>query len=148
MSYTNLNYHIVFSTKRNRPFLNQEIIPRLQTYLGGIVRKLNGKLLAANGPEDHLHLLVSLSPKLSLVDILRNIKANSSKWIHQTYPHLNEFAWQDGYSAFTVSQSGIDSVTQYIANQVEHHQKTSYQDELVTLLKRHQIDYDKRYLVL
>jgi len=122
-------------------------MPRLQKYLGGIVRELNAKLLAANSPQDHLHLLLLLSPKIALADILRNIKANSSKWIHQTYSHLNDFIWQDGYSAFSVSQSGIDSVMQYIANQVEHHKKTSYQEELVALLKRHQIDYDERYIV-
>lgn len=117
---------------------------RLQKYLGGIVRELEGKLLAANGPDDHIHLLLLLSPKKSLIDILRNVKANSSKWIHQTYPHLKNFAWQDGYSAFTVSQSSLNSVIHYIENQVDHHQKMDYHEELIALLKRHQIDYDQR----
>ena len=121
-------------------------MPRLCQYLGGITREMSGQLIAANGPADHIHLATILSPKSALMDFVRTIKTNTSRWIHQTFPQLQDFAWQDGYSAFTVSHSGIAQVMDYIKKQNEHHQKMSFQDELVSLLKRHEIEYDERYI--
>ena len=145
-SYTNLLYHIVFSTKERAPSINNEIRPRLLAYLGGIARELNATLLAAGGTEDHVHLLLSLSSSLSVADALRVLKTNSSRWVHQKWPSQRRFAWQSGYGAFSVSQSVIDDVRRYIANQEEHHRRMTFQEEFIALLKRHGIEFDKRYL--
>ena len=147
MSYTSLQYHIVFSTKNNRTFLDEKLLPRLCQYLGGFIRELDGQLLAANGPEDHIHIAVIITPKIAIMDFVRDIKANTSRWIHQTFDNLQDFAWQDGYSAFTVSQSGMKQVTQYICNQNEHHKRMTFREEIIALYKRHNIKYDENYIV-
>lgn len=146
MSYVSLHYHIVFSTKQRVLCLNQDIMTELRKYTAGIVRKHEGKLLNLNGPEDHVHLLVQLSPKMALMDIVRHIKGNTSKWLSQTYADLKAFFWQEGYSAFTISQSGLPKVMAYIDNQVDHHRKMSFQEELIALLQKHKIEYDERYV--
>jgi REP element-mobilizing transposase RayT len=146
MSYTNLNYHIVFSTKGRRALLQADVLPRLVKYIGGIARKLDGKLLEANRPDDHLHMATIVYPQKPIADFARDIKANSSKWIHKTFSQLKDFAWQDGYSAFAVSHSAIPKVIEYIRNQQEHHRKMTFQEELIALLKRHEIDFDERYI--
>src|SRR5215472_11308415 len=125
-SYTNLLYHIIFSTKDRRPFITAEYQDRLYEYVGGTVRRLGGISLALNGTEDHLHLLAKLRPILSLADVLRDLKANASGWMHDVFPELEEFSWQRGYGAFTVSQSHVEAVSRYIAGQKEHHRKISF----------------------
>jgi REP element-mobilizing transposase RayT len=95
---------------------------------------------------DHVHLLADISKQQTLADALRDLKANSSGWIHETFPNLSGFAWQTGYGAFTVSYSNADGVKQYIANQAEHHRVRTFQEEFVEFLKRHGIEYDERYL--
>ncbi|MCK5784032.1 MAG: IS200/IS605 family transposase [Desulfobacterales bacterium] len=147
MSYTCLNYHIVFSTKERKPYLNEEQVQAVCQYIGGILRNQKGCLLTANGMPDHLHLAASLHPQTCLSDCLREIKASSSKWIHETYPDLELFSWQDGYSAFSVSYSGVDKVIAYIRNQQEHHRKITFEEELISLLKKHKIDYDLKYVL-
>ncbi len=143
MSYTSLQYHIVFSTKERRPFINAELRGRLIEYIGGIIRGLNGKLLEANGPEDHLHLAVSASAQSGLADLVRK---NSSRWVHETFNNAKDFSWQDGYAAFSVSHSAMPKVIEYIRQQQEHHKQTSFQEELVALLHRHEISFDERYI--
>lgn len=94
---------------------------------------------------DHLHLLVTLPPKIALSDALRDVKANS-KWIHETRPDLLDFSWQDGFAAFTVSQSQVEPVRQYIRDQKTHHGRGNFQTELLELLAKHEVEYDERYL--
>jgi REP element-mobilizing transposase RayT len=146
MSYTNFHTHIVFATKDRRAMLIDKIMERLVPYLGGIIRKLNGTMLAANGPENHLHILATLPPTIAPSDFIRDIKANSSKWIHNTFPEMASFRWQDGYSAFSVSHSITPRVIQYIHKQQEHHKVKSFDEELVVLLKLHEIKFDDRYI--
>ena len=146
MSYTNLKYHIVFSTKRRGRFLSPDIQPRLVKYIGGIVRNLNSILIEANGPEDHLHVVASIHPKLALSDFVRDIKANATRWMRRTFADLKEFGWQDEYSAFTVSQSQLSAVVDYVRRQVEHHKTLTFDEELRTLLRKHGIEFDDRYL--
>ena len=146
MSYTSLNYHIVFSTKERRAHLNEEQVQAVCRYIGGILRNQKGCLMTANGMADHLHLAVSLHPQTCLSDCLREIKASSSRWIHENYADLKLFSWQDGYSAFSVSYSGVDTVLAYIRNQQEHHHKMTFEEELISLLKKHKIDYDPKYV--
>ena len=146
MSYTSLHYHIVFSTKERRPFLDADGNERLNAYFGGMMRNMKAKLHGVNNTADHIHLAVGLHPDTSLSSFIRVVKTNSSKWIHETYESLQTFSWQEGYSAFSVSYSGMDKVIQYIENQQEHHKKLSFEEELVRLLEKHHIDYDPRYV--
>jgi putative transposase len=146
VSYTRLNYHIVFCTKDRRPFILPEVMPRLAEYIGGIIRETEGSMIAANGTEDHIHIATLVSPKLALSDFVRTIKTNSSKWIHQTFPEMLAFAWQDGYSAFTVSHSALAEVAAYIRRQREHHAGMTFQEELRRLLQKHEIECDERYI--
>ncbi|MBN1553995.1 MAG: IS200/IS605 family transposase [Phycisphaerae bacterium] len=146
MSFTNLNYHIVYSTKERRPFLHADILPQLVKYTGGVIRKLQGQLLEANGPEDHFHLLAILPPTVAISECIQKMKAGSSGWIHTTFPNHQDFGWQDGYAAFSISHSAVPRVLNYIQNQQEHHRKMTFEEELIALLKRHNIPYDERYL--
>jgi REP element-mobilizing transposase RayT len=145
-SYVCLHHHIVFSTKGRQPWLKEDMRERLFQYFGGTIRGLDGVLIAAGGIEDHVHLLVSLSKTHALSDDLRDIKAESSAWIHKTYPSMKGFGWQVGYGAFTVSYSGLARVKEYIANQAEHHRERSFRDEFRALLQRHGIAFDERYI--
>ena len=145
-SFASLHVHIIFSTKNRQPSITDDLQPRLYEYLGGIVRAGGGRLLAAGGMPDHVHLLVSSSKQVALADAVRTIKSNTSKWIHETFPTQHDFAWQAGYGAFSVSFSNLDAVKRYIANQAEHHRKTTFREEFVALLRRHDIEFDERYL--
>lgn len=146
MSYSCLLYHVVFSTKERRPFLTDDLRERLIRYIGGIVRRANGKLLEANGPSDHLHLVISTATRPAIPDLLRDIKANSSGWIHHTFPEHKTFAWQDGYAAFSVSKSVLPKVTEYVRNQREHHRAVTFEEELIELLRRHEVEFDEKYI--
>lgn len=146
-TYTQLLNHIVFSTKERRPWLTPEVRARLYPYLGGIVRQLNGVALLINGVADHVHISASLPPTAAPSEFVGKMKANSSKWIHETFPAERSFAWQLGYSAFSVSMSQKQGVFDYIAGQEEHHRKISFQEELLAFLRRHEIDFDERYVL-
>jgi len=145
-SYTNLLYHIVFSTKDRRPLITSEIEPQLYDYIGGIIRGLGGICLELNGTEDHVHLLAKLRPDWALSDILRELKANATGWMHDVFPELKDFSWQRGYGAFTVSKSNVPAVVSYIENQRTHHQTQTFQDEYHEFLKKHGVEYDERYV--
>jgi REP-associated tyrosine transposase len=145
-SLTCLNYHVVFSTKDRRDLIVDEFQKDLYKYIGGIFKGMKSKLIAVGGMPDHIHLLGSLHKELSISDALRTIKTNSSKWVHTEYPERRNFAWQAGYAAFSVSFSRMDSVDEYIANQVSHHRRKNFKSELRTLLKKHEIEFDERYL--
>ena len=145
MSYIDLNYHMIFSTKNRRPVIGSELMPRLREYVGGILRNLGGSMLAANGPADHIHITARLDQKTAPMDVLKEVKGSSSQWIHESVGQ-SDFAWQDGYAAFTVSHSGVAQVVAYIQRQVEHHKKQTFQEELIEFLQRHEIDYDERYI--
>jgi len=145
-TYTNLLYHIIFSTKERRPFINPKLCAELHPYIGGIIRDLKGEPIEIGGVEDHIHFLAKLPPTLALSDALREIKSNSSKWAGERPDLVRTFAWQSGYSAFTVSKSQAPTVRKYIRNQEQHHRRKSFKQELVSLLDKHEIEYDRRYL--
>jgi REP-associated tyrosine transposase len=144
-TYTQLTYHIVFGTKDRIPCITGVMRPRLWEYLGGAIRGEGGIALLVNGVVDHVHILARLRPDKSISEILRTIKANSSGWVHDTFPD-SPFNWQAGYGAFTVSRSQEGRVFKYIENQEEHHRKMTFEEELKKLLKAHGIEYDERYL--
>jgi REP element-mobilizing transposase RayT len=114
--------------------------------MGGIVREMKGKALIINGMAEHAHMLVELPPAVSVAELMRVVKTNSSRWVHETWPEHSRFAWQTGYAAFSVSRSNAASVSKYIAEQEKHHRKWSFQAELLLFLKKHGIEYDERYI--
>jgi len=120
-TYTALFYHIIFSTKNRISFLSPELEPRIWAYIGGVARKHQMIALQVGGIEDHIHALVMAPPILAPSNIAKFLKGESSKWIHEEFPQLSKFAWQDGYGAFTVSKSNLPTVIQYIQHQREHH---------------------------
>lgn len=145
-TFTNLLYHIVYSTKYRKPVIDPSWQDELYGYVGGIIRENKGTLLCMGGIEDHVHLLAKLSPTIAISDILRMIKTNSSKMVNERIkPHV-PFEWQPGYGAFSVSESQQENVRTYILNQKTHHQKRSFEDEFIAMLERHKIAYERRYV--
>jgi REP element-mobilizing transposase RayT len=121
--------------------------PRLQDYIGGIVRGEGADLLEVNTVADHAHLLLRITPARPVVDIVRLIKANSSRWVNETFRQGPQFAWQDGYAAFTVSQSQVPRLLSYIRGQEEHHRGRDFPHELVALLRRNGVAFEERFLL-
>jgi REP element-mobilizing transposase RayT len=145
-TYTNLLYHLVFSTKGRQPLIRETFKEELFKILGALAKDKGGTLLACGGIADHVHMVVRLKPHPSISDLLQYVKANSSGWVNRRGDIQGRFEWQVGYSAFTVSESQFPAVREYVANQEKHHKGMSYQEELLALLKRHKIEYDERYL--
>jgi putative transposase len=144
-THLSLHYHLVFSTKNRLPLIADAWRGRLHAYLGGVVRNVEGVPEAIGGIADHVHLLVGLRATARLAEVVRDVKAVSSRWVHEEIGN-REFSWQEGYGAFTVSASQRDLVREYIAKQEEHHRKRTFQEEYVELLKRCGVEYDERYL--
>jgi putative transposase len=145
-THTNLLVHLVFSTKHRAPLITDSLREELRRYISGIVRGEAGKVVAINAVEDHIHILLRLPPTKALADLVRAMKANSSRWLNVRKLENGRFGWQDGYSAFSVSESQCPRVVAYIERQQEHHRRTDFRGELLALLKRHSIAYDERYL--
>jgi putative transposase len=146
MSYVSAYFHCVFSTKDRRPQITPELRDRLWPFLGGIARNNKIKAIEIGGAKDHIHLLLSLPATLPISKAMQLIKGGSSKWVHDTFPDKRLFQWQEEYGAFTVSVSQLDKTVAYIRNQESHHRKVTFQDEFLTLLKKHGIDYNEQYL--
>jgi len=142
-TYLSLNFHLVFSTKNREPTIRNAWKERLHEYLGGTIRGLGGFPEGVGGTADHVHLLVGLKATHCLADVLRDIKAGSSRWMHDEMG-LNEFAWQEGYGAFTVSVSQLETVKSYIDQQEEHHRVKSFQEEYVEVLNKWGVEFDER----
>jgi REP element-mobilizing transposase RayT len=145
-TFSNLLVHVVFSTKERERWITPLIAKRLHPYMGGIVRAHGAAAIAIGGVEDHVHLLVRMKPDQALADLMRMVKARSSRWIHERFPALREFAWQEGYAAFSVSKSNEAAVKRYIENQAEHHAQRGFKDELIAMLERSGVEYDERYV--
>ena len=145
-TYTNLLCHIIFSTKDREPRIESKLAPDLYAYIGGTVRNEGGRLIEAGGTTDHVHLLALLPPAVSVSDMLRKIKANSSNWMNEDNQQAPPFAWQAGYGAFAVSESAKNDVIAYIANQDEHHRHRSFKEEFLDFLRKHNVEYDERYI--
>ncbi len=145
-TFTNLLYHIVFSTKHREPLIKEELQEELYRYIGGIIRAEGGILLEIGGVADHVHLLSKIKPSVAVSEMLNKIKANSSKWNNENKKSRDRFSWQEGYAAFTVSESQSPIVREYIRNQAEHHKKISFQDEFIALLEKHGVSYDPKYI--
>ena len=145
-TYTSLHYHIIFSTKNREKFLKPEIEQRVWAYIGGVARKHGMTALQVGGHADHIHALVMAPPALSPSQAAQFLKGDSSKWVHEEFTALRNFAWQDGYGAFTVSKSNLAEVIRYIQHQHEHHRKRMFQEEYMNFLRKHGVEYDERYV--
>lgn len=141
------NYiHIVFSTKNRLPMINESIEQELYSYIGGICNNLECLPIKIGGEKDHIHILCLLSKKIALTKLLEEIKSHSSKWIKTKDESLKSFYWQNGYGAFSVNPSQVETVVTYIENQKEHHRKTSFQEEYRAFLKKYNVEYDEQYV--
>ena len=138
--------HIVFSTKNREPFITPEIEPELYSYVGGILKNHESRLLDVGGTPDHLHLLISQSKNASLSSLMKDVKKDSSLWIKTKGRQFRNFHWQDGYGAFSIGKSDIPRLKEYIASQKEHHRRGTFKEELIGFLDEYGIAYDERYL--
>lgn len=148
MSHTHasLLVHAMFSTKGREAVIAPDVRERLFAYIGGVAKNEGAALVSAGGMADHVHLLLSVSPAKSVSDLVRDIKANSSRWVRETFPEIRGFAWQAGYGVFSVSESNADAVRAYIERQEEHHRRVTFQAEYAEFLKRHRIEFDPKWV--
>ena len=144
-TYTSLTYHVVFSTKNREPWLTPPICERLWPFLGGIARENGMKALEIGGVADHVHVLISIPPTVPASKAVQLLKGGSSHWLKSEFSNLSAFAWQDGYGAFTVSESQVEAVRAYIRQQAEHHRTRTFAEEYRSFLERHHVEFDERY---
>jgi len=145
-TFTDLLYHCVFSTKERRQFLDHDLLPELTRVIGGIIRDRKGRLLECNGTPNHIHLLATFHQTTTISDMLRDIKAGSSDWMHRRFGRTRAFAWQEGYSCFTVSAGDKKDVTDYIRGQQAHHREKTFEEEYLWLLDCAGHTYDPRFV--
>lgn len=146
-THQQLLYHIVFSTKNRKPYLqDEEARSSTFTYMAGVIKNLDGFALKIGGWVDHAHLLVRIPAKIAVSQFIGGVKANTSKHVNEASESLRKFGWQEGYGAFTVSVSQKDVVARYIQNQASHHAQESFEEEYIRLLEKHQVEYDPRYV--
>jgi len=145
-TYTQIIYHIVFSTKDRKPCLKTEKRDELFKYIWGLIRNKKCHLYRINGTDDHIHILAELHPTVCLADLIKDIKLSASQWIKAENVFPGFMGWQTGYGAFTVSPKGKDALIEYIKNQENHHRRTTFTEELRILLDEAGIVYDPKYL--
>ena len=141
---SNLVVHMIFSTKARQSLLTPEIRDDVFAYLGGVIREMRGTALIVGGTSDHAHMLFRIRPVQAVAEIARVVKANSSRWLRKK--GNEHFYWQNGYGAFSVSESNVPAVVRYIATQEEHHKKLTFQQEFIAFLKKNKVAYDERYI--
>jgi len=145
-SLAKIYLHIIFGTKNREPILNALVLPELYSYIGGILGNLDCTPIQIGGEVDHTHILCLLSRNLTVSKLVEEIKTSSSKWLKTRDRSLRDFHWQRGYGVFSVSESRVNAVRDYIQEQARHHRKMTYQEELLTILQKYKVTYDERYL--
>lgn len=145
-TYTQIYIQVVFAVQERACVIKKEWREELFKYIAGITKNQGCKLLAVGGVEDHIHILFALNPRMALSDLIRDLKANSSKFINEKGFVRGKFYWQEGFGAFSYSRSQIDQVTKYILNQEKHHNSRSFKDEYTELLNKFEVDHDEKYL--
>ena len=145
-TYTQIHLQFVFVTKFRSSFINPIWEDELYKYITGIVQNNHHKMLCINGMSDHIHMLVGFRPSQSISEFMKDVKANSSKWINANKLTPTRFQWQSGYGAFSYSKSHIPRVISYINNQKKHHQKTTFLEEYKTFLEKFQVEYYENYI--
>lgn len=145
-TFTQIYLHVVFAVKGRKSLIQNRWRSELYKYICGIVNGNHQKVYAIGGVEDHLHILISIKPTIALSDLVRDIKANSSKWINEKQYIIGKFQWQEGFGAFSIAHSRLDNVISYINNQELHHQKKTFKVEYLELLQKLQITFDEKFL--
>ncbi len=145
-TFTQIYIHIVFSVKGRQNLIEKKWKDELHKYICGIINGKDQKAYAIGGMADHIHILVSIKPDIAISDLVRDIKANSSKWMNKKLFGVGKFQWQEGFGAFSYAQSQLDTVINYINNQEQHHQKKSFREEYLDMLQKYNIEYDEKYL--
>ena len=145
-SLAKIYLHLVFSTKDRERVLPVKLKEDFHAYLGGIIYGVDGLPVEINSEPEHVHLLFLLSRTHSVADVVQALKTGSNEWLKAKDPRYRQFQWQRGYAVFSVSQSCVEEVRAYIRGQAEHHQRISYQDEVRAFLKRHEVEYDEKYV--
>ena len=145
-TYTQIYLHVVFAVEGRQSLITLEHNDELQKYITGIVTAQRHKLIAINNMPDHLHLLVGLRPDAALSDLVRDVKAGSSKFINEKRWVMGRFSWQEGFGAFSYARSQLGAVIRYIQNQQKHHVKKSFRDEYLELLEKFCMEYDQKYI--
>jgi REP element-mobilizing transposase RayT len=141
------NYvHIIFSTKNRLRYIKEDRKEIIFSYIGALCNKKKCQVLRVGGYEDHIHILCLLDKNITLVDLIRFIKTNSSRWIKGKFPEINSFAWQEGYGSFSINPQQIELVIEYIDKQKIHHGKVTFEGEYLAFLKKYNIDYDERFI--
>ncbi len=145
-TYSQIYIQIVFAVKGRENLIGRDWKDELYKYITGIVKNHHQKLLAIGGVADHVHILLNIKPNIALSDLVRDIKANSSRFINEKRFVRGKFSWQEGFGAFSYSISQLDDVIRYVQNQEEHHRETSFKDEYLKYLKRFDIEFDENYV--
>lgn len=145
-TYTQIHIQFVFAVKYRNAVIAKDWKDELYKYITGIIQNHGHKVLAINGVEDHIHILVGFRPSQSIADLMKEVKTNSSKWINEKRFVKGRFRWQGGYGGFSYSKSHVNNVIDYIKNQEEHHRKTSFKEEYLDFLKKFEVEYDEQYI--
>lgn len=145
-TYTQINIHAIFSVKGRENIITNNFSDRLHEYIAGILKNTNNYSLAVNGYRDHVHIFFELNPTMSISDIMRDVKANSSKWINKNKFVKGHFAWQDGYGAFSYSRSQRNDVIKYIMSQENHHGQKTFREEYLQILDDFEIPFEGKYV--
>jgi REP element-mobilizing transposase RayT len=145
-TYSSSLFHCVFSTNQRKRFIKHDLAERLWPFLGGIARDNDMEALAVGGVEDHIHILLSFPTTITIAKAMQLLEGASSKWVHETFPERQAFAWQEGYGAFSIGISQVDDTIGYIHRQAEHHHKKTFEEEFLSILDRHGIEYDPRFV--
>ena len=145
-SLSSILIHLIFSTKNREPLLSPEIDAELYPYIASIFKAMKSPALIIDGASDHLHTLFSLSRVVTIADLVEEVKTESSKWIKTKGQEFRNFHWQNGYGAFSISQSEVATVQRYIRRQKEHHRRVTFQDEYRRFLAAYEVEYDERYV--
>jgi len=145
-TYSQIYIQVVFTVKGRQNLISDDNREEIQKFITGIITNRKQKLLAIYCMPDHTHILLSISPNILLADLVRDIKAGSSKFINEKNLVMGKFAWQEGYGAFSYSQSQVDNVISYIRNQREHHRTRSFKEEYINFLNKFHIEYKSEYL--
>ena len=145
-TYTQIYIHVVFAVEGRQNLINPNHNGELQKYITGIISGQGHKLIAINNMPDHVHLLLGVRPDAALSELVRDIKANSSRFVNEKRWVMGRFSCQEGFGAFSHSRSQLDRVIRYIQNQQKHHARKSFQDEYTKLLEKFGVEYDKRYI--
>ena len=145
-TYTQIYIHIVFAVKDRQNLIPKQHKAELHGYIMGIIRNKKQTLIQINSMPDHIHILVGVTPNTAISDLVRDIKANSTKFINRKQWVVGRFEWQEGFGAFSYARSQLDAIVNYIRNQEKHHSRKTFREEYLDILKRFNIPYDERYV--